>query len=171
MQFTCRNNTSHGNGTIQGTRGDHYDEIDSVLYNVNGRPELKLSNIPLETLLSSNNRNNVVNTATNNVDDGTNNEQEISLYGAEMNISGTDDASAWSYSDDSYLVPCQNYINLELGVTGEHRDNTREQEYLTDRSSASNSENSETQIKSDHQYETLATTNIEVHSYEIPHET
>lgn len=50
-------------------------------------------------------------------------------------------------------------------------ENTREQDNFTDVSSATNSENSETQIKSDHQYETLAITDIDVHSYEIPIET
>lgn len=171
MTFISRNNTSQGNETTQATRDVHYDEIDSEYYDVNGRPELTLNNIPPETLPSSNNRNNVANNATNIADDGTDNEQELNMYGAAINISGTDNASVGSSSDDSYLEPCQNYVNLELCFSNEHRNNTREPEGLAGRSSASNSENSETQIKSQHQYETLSARNIEVHSYEIPHET
>lgn len=168
-RFPFRNNTSQGNETTQGTLGGQYDEINSVYYNatnVNGSPDLT----SLETLLSPNNLSNVINTATNNDDDGNVNEQEISLYGTAINISATDNETAESSSEDSYLVP-RNYTNPELGINSEHMENTREQDNLTDGSSASNSEISETQINSDHQYETLSTTNIEVHAYDIAIET
>lgn len=170
IRFTFRNNTSQGNET---TQGGQYDEIDSVYYNatnVNGSPDLTLGNTSLETLLSPNNRINVINTATNNDDDANVNEQGIGLYGTAINIFATDNETAESSSEDSYLVP-RNFTNPELGINGEHLENTREQDNLTDGSSASNSEISETQINSDHQYETLSTTNIEVHAYDIPIET
>lgn len=167
MTFTFRNNTSQGNETTQDTRGVHYDEIDSVYHDFNGSPDLTLSNVPLETLLSSNNVDDI---ATSNDNKATDNEQELSFYGTVINISGTDHSSAWSSSDDGYLVPCQTYINLQFGVTSEHRDNTREPEDLADSSSTSISENSETQTKSEHKYETLSTTNIEMHSYDVPYE-
>lgn len=129
-----------------------------------------LNNTPLET--SSNvGMHEVTNSIDNMENAGEENNSSIkSFNGTEANISScsTDIISEGSSSDDSFLVPSRNYINIEIDVTDEPLEQSRLQENIDDSSSASNSVNSQTQIPSDHQYETLDTTNIEEHTYASP---
>ncbi|CAC5392150.1 unnamed protein product [Mytilus coruscus] len=168
-----RNNGTQGNRTIPETSETQYDEIDGAYYNpsnINGRPELThvtLHNANIETLLSSSNSRIVENMTANN--DGTaNNNHEIIPPSNDLNIQRSNNASTRSSSDDSYLGPCRNYISLEIDFNDEHSHQIREPENLDDGLPASNSESSETYIKSDQQYETLAATDIVEHSYENP---
>ncbi|VDI25834.1 Hypothetical predicted protein [Mytilus galloprovincialis] len=170
-----RSNRSQSNTTTPETRREsQYDEIDSVYYNVsnvNGRPELALNNTPIEALLSSINSRNIDNLTTDNVETGNiDHDSQIHSDNSTHNLT-TEIVSATSSSDDSYLVPSRNYINLEIGFTNTHSHQITESELVADGSSASNSESSETYIKSENQYETLATTNVVEHSYESTIET
>ncbi|CAC5375434.1 unnamed protein product [Mytilus coruscus] len=146
------NNRSQSIETTTVTHGARYDEIDSMYYHHSNANELTLNNRPLEILLSSNNGGSIGSISTSNDDTAHN-------------------VSARSSSDDSYLVPCRIYINLEIGVADENSEQIREQENHTDCSSESKSESSETVMKSDHHYETVTTTNIEEHVYENSIET
>ncbi|CAC5424079.1 unnamed protein product [Mytilus coruscus] len=167
-----RSNRSQVNETIPETHGAQYDEIDSVYYNpnINDRPEPSFDSTQHETPLISGNGRGIGNITTDNVRTGSFN-HEIIQSDTDSNILRADNVSARSSSDDSYLVPSRNYINLEVGFTDEHSHQIGEPENLSDGLSASNSESSETHIKSDHKYETLATANIGEHSYETTTET
>ncbi|CAC5400154.1 unnamed protein product [Mytilus coruscus] len=124
-----RNDISQDNGVTHITHEHQYDEIDSVHYNppnVNGRPEVLLNNNPFETLLSSNNDRHIASIATD--DDRTayyNN--DINLRERDSNIFRADNVSMRSSSNDSYLVPCGKYINIEIGVADKHNEQMGEQ--------------------------------------------
>lgn len=154
--------------TTSETRETQYDEIDSMYINasdVNGRHQLMLNNTANDSLpLSSINRN-ICNITTENVESGSFNDEIIQSYTNANNVRA-DIISTRSSSQDSYLDPSRNYINLAIGFTNEHSHQIGEQEFLGDSSSSSNSESSETYIKSANQYETVTTTNIVEHSYE-----
>lgn len=136
--------------------------------NANERPELTLINTPIET--SSINNINIGNISTDNVETGNVN-QDLTQSDTALNILRADNDSVSSSSGDSYLVPSRNYINFEIGFTDELSLQIAEPEFLDGGSSASNSESSETRIKSDHQYETLDATNSVEHYYESTIET
>ncbi|CAC5424099.1 HMCN [Mytilus coruscus] len=124
-----RHNLSQDNGITPVTHEPQYDEIDSVHYNpsnVNDRPEALLNNIPFETLLSSNNDRNMASIATSN-DGTTYYTNHINLCGSDPNITIADNVSMGSSSDDSYLVPCRKYINIEIGVADRHNEQMGEQ--------------------------------------------
>lgn len=157
------------------THGAQYDEIDSVYYNpnVNVSPEPSFDLSQLDTLLSSGDDRSIGDATTDNVRTGSFN-HEIIQSDTDSNILRVENVSGRSSSDDSYLVPCRNYINLEIGFNHEHSHQIRETENFGDGFSASNSESSEsseTHIKSDRKYETLATASIGEHSYETTSET
>lgn len=138
--------------------------------NVNGRRELTLNNTQIEAPLSLGNNRNTDNITAENVGTGNFN-QETTESATDSNIPSADNVSSRSLSSDSYLVPSRNYINVEISFTDTHSHQIIEPELLADCSSASNSESSETYIKSENQYETLASTNIVEHSYESTIET
>lgn len=173
FQYSCRNNRLQVNETFPVPHGAQYDEIDSVYYNpsnLNGRPERTTTDTPLETLLSSN--NDIILGSFSNSHDGTQNENhEIIIGGTNIIRHNADNVSSRSSSDDLYLVTSQKYINPEIGVTLEHIGQTRELGYPDDCSTDSNSESSETHMKSNHQYETLTTMTVLEHLYERPIET
>ncbi|CAC5424089.1 HMCN [Mytilus coruscus] len=127
-----RNDISQDNGITQVTHEHQYDEIDhvdSVHYNpsnVNGRPEVLLNNNPFETLLSSNNDSHIASIATDN-DETAYYNNDINLRGRDSNIFRADNVSMRSSSDDSYLVPCRKYINIEIGVADKHNEQMGEQ--------------------------------------------
>lgn len=155
--YTYRPNTSQGNETTPSY--------------VNGIMELTLHQTQFETQQSLNNDINS-NDSITSVDGTENHYHEILQYGAEQRIFNTvtDNISKSSLSDDSSLVPSRKYINLEIAVTDEHNEQIVEQEYSAESSYDSNSESSQTHIKSDNKYETLATITVVEHSYEIPNE-
>lgn len=174
FSFTCRSDRPHSHATTPETNDAQYDEIGSVYHNVpnvNGRPELTLNNTAIEEFLSSINSRNIDNIATDNVGTGNVNHDSRIQSDTGTNKLIVDNVSATSSSNDSYLVPSQNYINLEIGFTNTHSHQITESEFGADGSSASNSESSETFIKSENQYETLSPTNIVEHSYESTIET
>lgn len=138
--------------------------------NINDRPGPSFNSTQLEILLSSGNFRNKGSITSTNVGTGSL-DHEIIQSDTESNILRADNVSARSSSDDSYLVPCPKYINLEIGTTNEHSHQFTEPEFLADGLSASNSESSETYIKTENHYETLASTNDDEHSYESTIET
>lgn len=116
-----------------------------MYYNVsndNGRSELTLNNTPIEALLPSQSihSRNIGNTTTDNVN------QDLTQRGTDLNILRDDNVSGSSSSEDLYLVPSRNYINLEIGFADELSHQITEPEFLAYGSSGSKSQSSETRI-------------------------
>lgn len=161
----CSNTISQSMETTTVTHGPQYDEIDSMYYHHSNANELTLNNRPLEILLASNNGGSTGSISTS-YDDAGDYYQGTVLCDTDINISEAHNVSSRSSLDDSYLVPCRKYVNLEIGVAAERSEQIREQENNADCSSETDSDSSETVMKSDHHYETVTTRNIEEHLYE-----
>lgn len=71
-----------------------------------------------------------------------------------------------SSADDSYLVPCRQYIDLEVMADVNHNENEREHLSIDADTLSETSERSDTNVKSVRKYEILLPLNEEEHSYE-----
>lgn len=169
LKFHYRNNQSQGNETsIRNVA--QYDEIDSVYYtpaSMNNRPQLTINHSTLGIQPStSHNRRTFENVVTDR-SSFENSNNNISMFDINPCMLGDTIVPTRSVSsDDSSLVPCEEYINLAMVVTEELITHGGEQEHTEYAQSVSSSENSQTQTKTDHTYETLANTDIMEHSYE-----
>ncbi|CAC5417042.1 unnamed protein product [Mytilus coruscus] len=143
-------------------RPAHYDEIDSMYYN------------PINSTFSHQD-------TRNNVQDCTCQPLNANLEDWEAknissrNVLCTDqqfkpseeDNSLRSSSDESYLVPCRNYIDIDIVkiTENEHQDISIEEPEINEDKSSISSYNSETNIKSIRRYETLKISDINEHCY------
>lgn len=93
--------------------------------------------------------------------------QNIRPCSIEGNESCNENNSLRSSSDESYLVPCKNYIDFDFQKVSDNENQdkrTGEQEVTVDESSFS-SDNSETNTKSIQRYETLKKSEMNAHCY------
>ncbi|CAG2188814.1 unnamed protein product [Mytilus edulis] len=149
-------------------RPAHYDEIDSMYYNsINA------------TISHQASRNNVQDSTRQplNVNLGDWQANNISNRNVLCTVhqlkSSQENNSLRSSSDESYLVPCRNYIDLDnVKITeNEHQDTSNEETAINLDESSISSNNSETNIKVIRRYETLNVSDIYEHCYKKYNET
>ncbi|XP_076108963.1 uncharacterized protein LOC143076952 [Mytilus galloprovincialis] len=153
--LACRNDESS-------SRPAHYDEIDSVYYNpVNS------------TVYHQAARNNVQNCSRQPLnapleDSEPNNMSSRNVHCAIHQFKHSQENNSLRSSfDESYLVPCRNYIDLDnVRITeNEQQDTSIEETEINVEESSISSNNSETNIKIIRRYETLNLSDINDHCY------
>ncbi|CAC5417059.1 unnamed protein product [Mytilus coruscus] len=144
------------------TRPVHYDEIDSMYYN------------PINSTVShqdtrNNTQNCILQPLNANLEDWeANNISSRNVHCAVHQFKPSqENNSLRSSSDESYLVPCRNYIDLDnVKITeNEHHDISIEETAINVDELSISSNNSETNIKIIRRYETLNVSDINEHCY------
>lgn len=145
------------------TRPVHYDEIDSMYYNplnaIGSQPDTShVAQHEIQQPSIAYAEDSAAHNWTN---------RKILPYADHNFKPNMKNDSTRSSSDDSYLVPCRNYIELDIEKENENEFqdmNTEEPEINLDQSSDS-SDNSETNIKAIGRYEALKLCDMKQHSY------
>ncbi|CAC5417041.1 HMCN [Mytilus coruscus] len=167
-QKFCKNNERvaqaqrHDEISVQPARA-HYDEIDSMYYNpINETISPQNIRSNTQRTPSTGNANFEINETSNS------SSENITTYIDHQVIkSSHENNSPGTSSDESYLVPCRNYIDFDIENIPENQHleiNVDELEIPNDESSVS-SDNSETNIKNFRKYESLKGSDVNEHCY------
>ncbi|CAC5370244.1 CNTN4 [Mytilus coruscus] len=157
-----RGSSSHRNEETS-ARQAHYDEINSMYYNpinntISHRVTRNNHQQEIRLPLNANLENNEANSSSSQII------PPCTLNQFKLSKKSN---SPRSSSDESYLVPCRNYIDFDIEMVNEneqHRYIDTEPEINVDESSIS-SINSETNIKIIRRYKTLNVSDINEHCY------
>lgn len=162
LHFKCRSRVHHEHRHAETSAHPvHYDEIDSMYYNpINGTISRQHIRRITHCTSSTGNANFEIS------ETGNSSRENITPYiDHEVINSSHANKSPGSSSDESYLVPCRNYIDFDIKNIPENQHleiNVDEPEIPNDESSVS-SDNSETNIKIFRRYESLKGSDVNEH--------